>query len=432
MSHRVLIVSPHFPPVNAPDHQRVRMSLPYFHEFGWEPHVLAVHPEYVQGILDPQLTETLPLGIPITRVPALPVLISRWIGLGSLGLRSWRSLKVEGNRLLRSGNFDLVFFSTTQFPVLTLGPQWKRRWGVPYVADFQDPWWGDYHEKLGAPPPPGGRFKYALSQFLARRAEPRVLHQASHVISVSPAYPPMWQRRYSWLKNIPITVLPFGAPENDFDSGVLDKVRQEWFSKSDGKRHWVYVGRGGKDMSLAVGAFCCALQAARKQDPQTWNRLKIHFIGTDYASDGHAVKSIAPVAADYGVADLVDEHPQRIPYFEALACLRDAEALIVPGSDDPGYTASKIYPYLLAHKPLLAIFHQTSDVVRILSETGGGTVVTFGGDDSVSALAERITTRWFQRWPPPESVVDPSAFQLFTAREMTRRLCRIFENCVSS
>ena len=26
---RVLIVSPHFPPINAPDHQRVRMSLPY-------------------------------------------------------------------------------------------------------------------------------------------------------------------------------------------------------------------------------------------------------------------------------------------------------------------------------------------------------------------------------------------------------------------
>ncbi len=39
---RVLIVSPHFPPTNAPDHQRVRMSLPYFQENGWEPVVLAV------------------------------------------------------------------------------------------------------------------------------------------------------------------------------------------------------------------------------------------------------------------------------------------------------------------------------------------------------------------------------------------------------
>jgi hypothetical protein len=30
----VLIVSPHFPPVNAPDHQRVCMALPYLEQFG--------------------------------------------------------------------------------------------------------------------------------------------------------------------------------------------------------------------------------------------------------------------------------------------------------------------------------------------------------------------------------------------------------------
>ena len=48
MPSRVLIVSPHFPPVNAPDHQRVRMSLPYLGEFGWEGHVLTVAPEFVE------------------------------------------------------------------------------------------------------------------------------------------------------------------------------------------------------------------------------------------------------------------------------------------------------------------------------------------------------------------------------------------------
>ncbi len=32
---RVLIISPHFPPINAPDCQRVRMSLPYYRRYGW-------------------------------------------------------------------------------------------------------------------------------------------------------------------------------------------------------------------------------------------------------------------------------------------------------------------------------------------------------------------------------------------------------------
>jgi len=39
---RVLIVSPNFPPINAPDMQRVRMSLPFYRDNGWEPVVLAV------------------------------------------------------------------------------------------------------------------------------------------------------------------------------------------------------------------------------------------------------------------------------------------------------------------------------------------------------------------------------------------------------
>jgi hypothetical protein len=67
---RVLIVSPHFPPVNAPDHQRVRMSLPYLGEFGWEAHVLAVDPRYVEGFRDPGLLQTVPDDVPVTRVPS--------------------------------------------------------------------------------------------------------------------------------------------------------------------------------------------------------------------------------------------------------------------------------------------------------------------------------------------------------------------------
>jgi hypothetical protein len=33
---RVLVVTPRFPPVNAPDHQRARLMLPFLREFGWE------------------------------------------------------------------------------------------------------------------------------------------------------------------------------------------------------------------------------------------------------------------------------------------------------------------------------------------------------------------------------------------------------------
>src|SRR5947209_1086443 len=141
---RVLIISPHFPPLNAPDHQRVRMSLPYLHEFGWSATVLAVRPEAVTGgNLDPLLESTVPDDIVVKRVNAISPRVTRLVGLGNLGMRALPFLWRAGNRLLfgrdlRSrlqGKFDLVYFSTTQFPVMILGPIWKKKFGVPYVVD---------------------------------------------------------------------------------------------------------------------------------------------------------------------------------------------------------------------------------------------------------------------------------------------------------
>ena len=69
---RVLIVSPNFPPANTPDMQRVRMSLPYFREFGWDPYVLAVEPP-ANATLDPLLVRTIPADVEIARVSAVPL-----------------------------------------------------------------------------------------------------------------------------------------------------------------------------------------------------------------------------------------------------------------------------------------------------------------------------------------------------------------------
>ena len=61
---RVLIVSPHFPPTNAPDMQRVRMSLPHFREFGWDPHVLTVG-DAGDTPVDPLLSATVPADVEV-------------------------------------------------------------------------------------------------------------------------------------------------------------------------------------------------------------------------------------------------------------------------------------------------------------------------------------------------------------------------------
>ncbi len=426
----VLIVSPNFPPINAPDHQRVRMSLPHLAEFGWRATVLAVAPEHIEGLQDPLLSETVPRTTRVVRTRALSAKRTRRFGVGNLALRALPFLKREGDRLFSSEHFDLVFFSTTAFPVMALGRRWLKRWGVPYVLDFQDPWLSDYFSDR-ADRPPGGHFKYGLSQKLARLLEPYSVRKASHIITVSPAYRESLLRRYSWLSSDRFTVLPFGAAENDFAVLRCFDLKQNVFDPQDGKRHWVYVGAGGTAMTFSIRSFFQALGRVRRNGGgRELENLMIHFVGTDYAAGDRARETFRPVAAEYGVADIVDEMPNRIPYFEALKCLADAEALIVPGSDDSGYTASKICAYIMANKPMLAIFHEQSSVAEVLRATNAGTLVTFKDSSELERMTSEIEARWFKsvREPP---TINRIALEPYLAREMTRRQCAVFDKCAA-
>jgi hypothetical protein len=409
------------------------MSLPYFQEFGWEPHILTVRPECIEGVRDPLLEQTVPNDIPVSHTGALPVKHTKRIGMSNLSWRCFPYLLREGDRILAKEKFDLAYFSTTVFTAMALGPRWRSRFGLPYVLDFQDPWLSDYHKRPGSTNPPGGRFKYGFSQVMARSLEPVAMRQVSHVISVSPEYPKTLLGRYSWLREDQFTVLPFGAPETDFEQLPSLNVQQKIFDPHDGKRHWVYVGRGGGDMALALRALFLTIQSLRNQEPEKWDSVKLHFVGTSYAPGNRAVKTVEPIAQELGVADLVEEHPHRIAYFEALQVLVDSDAILLIGSDDPGYTASKLYPCVLARKPTYALFHQKSSVVNILHHCNAGRVTTFNSKDNPEDLLTDVTAQlnWLLSTPKGyQPKTNWSNFQPYTAREMTRRQCAVFDQCL--
>jgi Glycosyl transferase 4-like domain len=430
LTRRVLIISPYFPPINGADHQRIRMSLPYFGEFGWEPWILTVHPDCAEGVADPLLLKTVPAHIPVTQARALPTKLTKLIGLGTLGWRCLPDLSRTGDRLLATEKFDLIYFSTTVFLVMSLGTRWWQRFDIPFVLDFQDPWLSDYYKQASASVPPGGRWKYGFAQWVAQQLEPQAMRHVSQIISVSPAYPKTLQQRYPWLCTEQFTVLPFGAPTIDFEQLPNLNLQQSIFDPKDGNRHWVYVGRGGQDMALALRALFLAIRTERDRNPAPWQAVKLHFVGTSYAPKDRAVKTIAPIAQELGVADLVTEHTDRIPYFEALQVLVDSDAILLLGSDDASYTASKLYPCILARKPILAIFHQQSSVVEILRDCQAGRSVTFSSTSQPQDLLPETTAQldWLRSLPKgyqPET--NWPAFQPYTAREMTRKQCAVFD-----
>lgn len=419
---RVLVVSPAFPPISTADLHRVRTSLPYFRDFGWEPTVLALSPESHGGLNEPELLRTVPSHVAVYRTSALPRRLMQLAGIGDAGLRGLGHLYARGADVIRRESIDLVYFSTTMFPVMVLGRLWRARFGVPYVTDFQDPWKTDYQ---GAGRQRG--VKARLAQMMHSTLEPIAMRKVDGVIAVSPHYLDTLQRRYGWITPDMCAAIPFGASEADLAAASAIAFENAIFDPRDGRRHGIAVGRGGRDMSLAAEVLFRALSLVleRRGAPA----IKLSFVGTDYARAGHGRPTIAPVAEQFGVAHAVEEHPARVPYLHALRLLRDSHFTVILGSDDPAYSPSKIYPYLLARRPFVAVMHADSPAVPLLRQAGTGIVSTFRAGEDLAPTVARLAEQWpaLATRGPADAAVPSSVLESVGARELTRRQCMVFD-----
>jgi hypothetical protein len=411
--------------------QRTRLALPYLRENGWEPVVLAISPEMIEGgVIEPLLEETYPADIRVVRVRGISPRATRWIGVGSLWLRCGSALRAAGEKLLANEKFDLVFFSTTQFDAFVLGPAWKARFGVPYVVDYQDPWINDYYSRTHTRPP-GGHLKFAFSQWTARRREPRVLRNASGVIAVSGAYCESLSRTYPWFDAKIATVLTFGAAKEDLVTARKHNPAEPLIQFGDGYFHHVYTGRCGPDMSTSLTVIFRAFKQFLAARPEEARRIRFHFIGTDYAPRPLGREWALPVARAIGVEEFVSEHCYRVPYFDALYYLIRADALLGVGSNDPTYSASKIYPYVLAMRPMLLIFNELSPVLRIASKIRCGLRFAFNDQTDLDLLVQGVFDEWFMKGRMNEfNDPDLEAFIPYTAEGMTRGLAESFDRAV--
>jgi hypothetical protein len=423
---RVLCVSPRFAPSNAADSHRLRLIAPHLRDCNVEIEVLAVDPEDVREPVDHELTNRLPENLPIHRVRAWP--LSGW-GLNGLAQRSFGPLHRKGGELLRHGKFDLVFFSTTEFLLHVLGPMWRKRFGVPFCMDFQDPWVNDYYRLNPHIVPPGGRGKHAVSHALHGAAEKSVVKRCAGFLAVSGKYLEQLDDRYGpSVRSQPRLVASFPGEPAEFAS-LPASARPTGTRQS---RTWRYIGRGGPDMAFAAAAFFSAWQRAIEAGLLPRGAARFEAIGTSYVAGDSARKTIQPLAAEAGLEGEVDEHPQRLGYGDMLRTLQQSDALVVFGSDDPAYTASKIYPYLLAGRPLLAIFHEESSVVPLIRTAGGAICVTFKANDAREKIASAIFEAWFETGAFDRAVpLDARAFEPYTARSQAVKIGEWFRRILA-
>jgi hypothetical protein len=134
-----------------------------------------------------------------------------------------------------------------------------------------------------------------------------------------------------------------------------------------------------------------------------------------------------PLANALGLADCVSEIPERIPYLQAIAVLRACDIVLVMGSTDSYYHASKLYPAIVSGRPILALCHRDSSIARVVRETGAGICVTFGSIDDVPMLEGGIADALVSLLARGSGGVAGNRLEPFTARQSARRLAAILD-----
>jgi len=404
--------------------QRVRMSLPYFADYDWNAEVVMVDENYVDLPKDQLLLQSIPSTIKIHHVKALDKKWTRKLGLGSIALRSLLFYQKKVNELLKTGKYDLIYFSTTQFPVCILGSYWKKRFGIPYIIDMQDPWHSNYYKNKPKDQQPA---KYWFSYRLNRYLEPKALKNVDGLISVSEKYIHTLKDRYPAIAAIPSSVITFGAFEPDVQIAANNQDKFPVLMKT-GYKNIIYVGRGGNDMHKALSVFFKAFKEALESNKKIFEQLRFYFIGTSYAPTGKGIPTIVPLAKKFGVDNYVTEITDRISYYHSLTTLQQADGLFIPGSDDPAYTASKIYPYLLVKKPLLAVFNKESSAIAILKEYGLSTVYNYEDvqTESIIGFLESIAIG-----EAGLNTYNNNALEKYSARNMTLKQINLFNQVIA-
>jgi hypothetical protein len=291
---------------------------------------------------------------------------------------------------------------------------------------MQDPWHSDYYkDKPREQRPAKYWFSYRLNKYL----ESIAIKNVDGLISVSESYINNLKTRYPVIKDIPAVTITFGAFKPDIK--IAEDNRHEFESLlQPGFKNIVYVGRGGNDMWKAIKPVFEALKKGLGTQPELFSKIKFYFIGTSYAPKGQGNATILPLARQYGVENNVTEITDRISYYHSLITLIKADALFIPGSDDPQYTASKIYPYLLTQKPLLAIFNKNSNAVEILNNcTKNATVLTF--DEEQHGLIDKLY-QLLHQWA--NNIFSPLSlsknFEDYSAENLTSKQVQLFDQAL--
>src|SRR5207244_2517795 len=133
----------------------------------------------------------------------------RLFGYGDVSLRAHWAMRRKVEELIRNEKIDLIFATVLPGYTSLIGAWAKRKFRLPFVLDYQDPWVSDWGAKQPL------LSKAGLSHWLATRLEPRAVSAADVLTAVSDETLRSLRERRLLRRGLPVEIIPIGGNEDD-------------------------------------------------------------------------------------------------------------------------------------------------------------------------------------------------------------------------
>ncbi|GHU22920.1 hypothetical protein FACS189497_00730 [Betaproteobacteria bacterium] len=348
--NKILMTAFHFPPqAGSSGVLRTLNFVKYLPEHGWQPTVLSAHPRaYTQTRAD--LLSAIPERVKVIRAQALDAgrhlsILGKYPRIFALPDRWatwWFDAVRQGKAEIRRSCPDLIW---STYPVSTahlVGLSLARASGRPWIADFRDPMVnGNYPGDL-------------LQRRVWAAIEARVLRETAVCVFTTENAAQTYRERYPAAADKCVVIA------NGYDEAAFTDVRP---ARPGVEPDTLLLLHSGAiyPQDRNPGPFFAAVRGlleARVLDPA---RLCIRFRAT-----GHDDEVRAAVHA-HGLEAVVDIAPP-VPYSDALSEMMGADGLLVfQGSAFNTQIPAKIYEYLRAGRPILALVDPGGNTAKTLS-----------------------------------------------------------------
>lgn len=391
----VLIIASDFPPLAKVSVMRTAKFVKYLPSFGWNPIVLTTKINYTENSIrvdttfSPNILKNIKvydasayylfalykLLLNITRGESQKMKFLKYTGVKFISnyilramdkligqflfpdyLIGWYPFAVQkGISIIKRRDIHMLY-STSPSPVGHLiALSLAKKYNIPWVADFRDPWAYAYFGNLIWP-----------IKLLDIRLEKKVLVSANRIVITLPKIIDEIKALRKEFDSTQCFVILNGYDEEDFKD-ISPHIFKQFTI--------VYTGRLHESRRSPYHLFA-ALNSIFQEQPDLKSKIKVVFIGDKHPFMLGLVKK-------YKLEGCVEmlgylEHKKALSYICGASVLflltEETKDTEVPfqGKD---VIPAKLYEYLRARKPILALVPEDSDCAHIIQDTHSGIVV---------------------------------------------------------